>query len=99
MTNQNEHSEALFETLQETKIKKQKKRKKTIVTVIPVAALTEDAGKTVVHVKQSNGAPSAGVEVETGKSDGEYVEILTGLTENQPIFYAYYDTPDIDNTA
>ena len=33
-----------------------------------------------------------------GISDGENVQILTGLRENDTYYYAYYDTPLISNT-
>ena len=61
--------------------------------------MTEDGGKTVVHIKQSKGVPTTAVDVETGRSDGRMVEIVSGLIENQPIFYSYYEAPDIDNRA
>ena len=69
------------------------------VLLVPVAALTEDGGKTMVYIKQSKGMPDTAVEVETGRSDGDFVEILSGLVENQPIYYTYYEAPDIDNKA
>ena len=36
------------------------------------------------------GKPTLEIPVTTGLSDGEKVEILTGLTENQPVYYEYY---------
>ena len=39
------------------------------------------------------------VPVETGLSDGAYVQILSGLTEGQPIWYRYYDTLEISNAV
>ena len=64
------------------------------VLTVPVAALAEENGKTVVYTgyDEKNETLTHPVEVTTGVSDGEYVEILTGLTENDTVWYAYYDT-------
>ena len=37
--------------------------------------------------------------VETGLSDGEYVQILSGLSEGQTIWYRYYDQLVISNAV
>ena len=39
------------------------------------------------------------VPVETGLSDGEYVEIRSGLTEGKNIYYSYYDTVELSHKA
>lgn len=69
------------------------------VLAVPVAALEEVGGKTVVYTKRSGDTLSNPVTVTTGVSDGERVEILSGLEEGNGFFYTYYDTPEIDNTA
>jgi hypothetical protein len=46
-----------------------------------------------------HGDPSNPVEVKTGLSDGENVEILSGLEEGQTFYYSYYDTVELDNSA
>lgn len=69
------------------------------VLVIPVAALAESGSDTVVYTKRSGDNLSAPVSVTTGVSDGEFVEILSGLEEGDSFFYSYYDTPEIDNVA
>lgn len=37
------------------------------------------------------------VMVTTGASDGEYVQILSGIAEGETVFYPYYDTLVISN--
>lgn len=66
------------------------------VTAIPVSALVEDGAQTLVYTgydakKELLINP---VTVTTGISDGEYVEILSGLAETDTVYYAYYDTPE-----
>lgn len=64
------------------------------VLTVPAAALVEDGGKTVVYtaLDKKTGEPAAPVEVTTGISDGESVEILSGLKSGDSVYYAYYDT-------
>ena len=66
------------------------------VLTLPVAALVEDGGKTVVYtaLDKKTGEPAAPVEVTTGISDGENVEILSGLKSGDSVYYYYYDTPE-----
>ncbi|MGM9589362.1 MAG: HlyD family efflux transporter periplasmic adaptor subunit [Faecousia sp.] len=66
---------------------------------IPVSALVEQDGKTIVYTacNEKEGILEKPVEVTTGLSDGEYVEILSGLSAGDTIWYAYYDTPEISN--
>lgn len=70
--------------------------KKDVLTV-PVAALAEEEGRTVVYtaLDPETGNPAAPVEVTTGISDGENVEILSGLERSAVIYYSYYDTAEI----
>ena len=71
------------------------------VLTVPVAALYEDGGDTFLYTgyDEKNEAFSAPVLVETGISDGENVQILSGVEEGQIFYYAYYDTVEISNTA
>ena len=66
------------------------------VLTLPAAALTEDGAKTVVYtaLDKKTGDPVSPVEVTTGLSDGETVEILSGLHSGDTVYYAYYDTPE-----
>ena len=45
------------------------------------------------------GKPSNPVEVKTGLTDGENVEILSGLTEGQKFWYTYYDIVELNTSA
>ena len=63
------------------------------VLTIPVAAIVEQGSRSLVYTAlDEDGALTAPVEVTTGVSDGEYVQILSGLSENSEIYYGYYDT-------
>lgn len=69
------------------------------VVTVPVAALVEDGARTLVYTscdpdKETLGDP---VEVTTGVSDGENVQILSGLTSGDRYCYAYYDTLELSN--
>ncbi len=67
---------------------------------IPAAALCQEGAKLYVYTAlDDNGQPASPVEVETGLSDGEYVEILSGLEEGQQVYYSYYDTLELDTSA
>ncbi len=61
---------------------------------IPAAALVEDGGKTYVSTAYDEDEDVLGglVEVETGVSDGELVEILSGLSLGDSYYYRYADT-------
>ena len=64
------------------------------VLTLPAAALSEDGAKTIVYtaLDQKTGEPANPVEVTTGISDGETVEILSGLQSGDSVYYYYYDT-------
>ena len=65
------------------------------VLCVPAAALEESNGETIVytHYDENSASLTNPVTVTTGVSDGEYVQILSGLEEGAEIYYAYYDTP------
>ena len=67
------------------------------VLTIPVAALAEENGRTVVYTARDpeTGEPSAPVEVTVGLSDGITAEILTGLESGAAFCYKYYDTLEL----
>ena len=67
---------------------------------IPVAALVEDGTKTLVYTgyDEKNAVLTNPVTVTTGVSDGEYVQILSGLSESDTVYYAYYDTAEQTTT-
>ena len=64
------------------------------VLTLPATALSEDGAKTIVYtaLDQKTGEPANPVEVTTGLSDGETVEILSGLQSGDSVYYYYYDT-------
>ena len=49
----------------------------------------------MVYTAKSGDALTKPVTVELGCSDGEYVEVLSGLQMGGRICYAYYDTADV----
>ena len=69
-------------------------------TVIPAAAITEQGTETVVYTgyDEESGEFISPVTVTTGASDGENVEILSGLESGDTYYYAYYDTLEISFT-
>lgn len=62
---------------------------------VPVSALSETGTQTVIYTGKSGDELKKPVAVTTGLSDGEYVEITSGLTEGQTYYYAYYDTLEL----
>lgn len=62
------------------------------VISLPVAALVDDAGKTVVYTQYDKKEGLGGKqEVTTGISDGETVRIVSGLDEGSTVWYEYYE--------
>ena len=64
---------------------------------IPVAALTEDGGRTLVYtaLDPETGEPASPVEVKIGVSDGTTAEVLSGLGSGEAYYYSYYDTLEL----
>ena len=60
--------------------------------LLPAAAIHDRGSKSYVYtaLDPKTGKPTMELPVTTGLSDGENVEILSGLTENQPVWYEYY---------
>lgn len=69
------------------------------VTCIPVAALIETGTETLVYTGYDEETEEFinAVPVTVGVSDGEYVQILEGIAEDQTVYYPYYDTLVISN--
>ena len=67
------------------------------VLTVPVAALIQEGGKTLIctALDEETGEPAAPVEVTTGASDGTSVEILSGLAKGDRYYYSYYDTLEL----
>jgi len=70
---------------------------RTDVLTVPVAALVEEGGRTLVctALDPETGEPASPVEVTTGVSDGTAVEILSGMTLGDQYYYSYYDTLEL----
>lgn len=68
---------------------------------IPVAALTGTGTKPQVFTAYDETTETLlnPVTPELGYSDGESVQILSGLDENTTIWYSYYDTVEISNAV
>lgn len=71
------------------------------VVSIPVAALVDRGSETLVYTAYDakNDILLNPMPITTGISDGEYVQVLSGLAENQPIWYSYYDVMEISNAV
>lgn len=70
------------------------------VLTIPVAALVENGTETIVYTgSDEDGNLTAPVPVTLGVSDGEYVQVLSGLEAGSAICYAYYDTLEISSSV
>lgn len=69
------------------------------VLTVPVAALTEVNGKTVLYTgyDEKTQTLTGAIEVTLGLSDGENVQILSGINEGDTVCYAYYDELVISN--
>lgn len=63
------------------------------VLTIPAAALQEKDAQTFVYTAYDRKTDTLGspVAVTVGLSDGELIQILSGLEEGQTVYYAYYD--------
>ena len=63
---------------------------------LPAEALAEQGFTTVVYTgfDEKTGEPSDPVEVTTGVSDGEKVEIVSGLDEGQTVWYIAYESAE-----
>lgn len=70
------------------------------VPAVPVAALGEENGETVLYTAydEKNQTLTSPVIVSTGVSDGEYVQILEGIAEGTTFYYSYYDTLEESRT-
>ena len=69
------------------------------VLTVPVAALVDDGTRTVLYTgyDEETETLTDPIQVTTGVSDGEYVQILSRMEEDMAFFYAYYDTLEISN--
>lgn len=63
------------------------------VLCVPVAALDKEGSQDVVYTgcDEDGGRLTDPVAVTTGVSDGEYVQLLSGLEKGQTVYYAWYE--------
>ena len=63
------------------------------VLCVPVAALGKEGSQDLVYTgcDEDSGSLTDPVAVTTGVSDGEYVQLLSGLEEGREVYYAWYD--------
>ena len=63
------------------------------VLCVPVAALDKEGSQGVVYTgcDEDGGRLTDPVAVTTGVSDGEYVQLLSGLEKGQTVYYAWYE--------
>ena len=66
---------------------------KRVLLWIPVAALNGSGSESFVYTlwSEKEGTLASPVEVVTGISDGEYVQILSGLSEGDRIYWLWYE--------
>jgi len=69
--------------------------------VIPESALYEEGGKTYVYTgyDKEKDELTGKTEVTTGLADGENVEILSGLSEDDKVYYRYADSLTINQAV
>lgn len=63
------------------------------VLCVPVAALGKEGGQDLVYTgcDEDSGNLTEPVAVTTGVSDGEYVQLFSGLEKGREVYYAWYD--------
>ena len=61
------------------------------VLCVPVAALDKEGSQDIIYTSCDSGSLGDPVVVTTGISDGEYVQLLSGLEEGQDFYYAWYE--------
>ncbi len=64
------------------------------ILTVPAAAVYEDGNRTYVYtaLDEKTGQPTKAVDVTTGSSDGTNIEILSGLTSWDTVYYSYADS-------
>ncbi len=62
------------------------------VLTVPAAAVYEDGNRTYVYTGENAGEPANPTEVTTGLSDGTNIQILSGLSQGETVYYSYADS-------
>lgn len=63
------------------------------ILLIPAEAIQEEGLRSFVYTAQENNLPTNPVDVQTGLSDGVFVEVLAGLDAGTTVYYTVPDTP------
>ncbi|MCL2828162.1 MAG: HlyD family efflux transporter periplasmic adaptor subunit [Oscillospiraceae bacterium] len=63
------------------------------ILLIPAEALQEEGPRVFVYTGQEGNVPTDPVDVQTGLSDGVYVEIIAGLTAGDTVYYTVLNAP------
>lgn len=71
------------------------------VLLIPVEALVEENGSTLIYTGYDEKTDTLvnPVAVTLGRSDGIHAEVLSGLSLSDTFWYSYYDTLEIDHSV
>jgi len=62
------------------------------ILLVPIEAIQEDGQRIYVYTALVGGEPAEPVDVQTGLSDGLYVEIVAGLSAGDMVYYIVLDT-------
>ena len=71
------------------------------VLTLPTAALSQRGSSTLVYTGRDaeTGALTDPVEIEIGVSDGQTVQVVSGLSEGDTVWYGYYDPSPFASAA
>lgn len=64
------------------------------VLVVPVSAISDRGKGSIVYTENSENTLAGEVEIETGLSDETYVEVVSGLSEGDTIYYQMAGSED-----
>lgn len=68
------------------------------VIVVPIATISDRGRESFVYTEEGEDTLSGEVAIETGISDETYVEIVSGLTEGDTIYYEIAGSQDSGNS-
>lgn len=68
------------------------------VLVVPVSAISDGGKGSIVYTENSENTLAGEVEIETGLSDETYVEVVSGLSEGDTIYYQMAGSEDSNSS-
>lgn len=68
------------------------------VLVVPVSAISDRGKGSIVYTENSENTLAGEVEIETGLSDETYVEVVSGLSEGDTIYYQMAGSEDSNSS-